>query len=203
MTLLHAVRTLAVVLVASLSAGACGLPSESAPTSYYLLDPIEPAAERASGGAVRLAVEQVEIPGYLDRQSLVTRGADNALEVSSFHQWAEPLNANVTRVVAENLRLLLKQTDVVQLPSRTGNFNAELQVEFVRFERQADGPVRLVARWVVLDGQRQEELASRRTVVTEPPDGTGPQATVAAMQRALAQLSRQIAEHLKRAGAAA
>ena len=203
MTVKPAARTLAAWLVAGLTLAACGLPGESAPTNYYLLDPIEPGAERAAGGAIRLALEPVEIPGYLDRQSLVTRGPDNQLAVSSFHQWAEPLTANVTRVLAENLRLLLDQTDVVQLPSQLAGFNAELQVEVVRFERTADGPVRLVARWVVLDGRRQQAVASRRAVVTEPPDGEGPAATVAAMDRALAELSRRIAEHLRQSGAAA
>ena len=202
MTVKPTVRTLAALLVAGLTLGACGLPSESAPTYYYLLDPIEPASDRQAGGAVRLALEPVEIPGYLDRQALVTRGTDNELEVASFHQWAEPLNANVTRVLAENLRLLLEQTDVVRLPSRVDGFNAELQVELIRFERAGDGPVTLVARWVVLDGRRQQELASRRAVVTEEPDGGGPDATVAAMDRALAELSRRIAEHLRTAGAA-
>ena len=202
MTLKPVVRTLAALSIAAVTLGACGLPSESAPTYYYLLDPIEPAAERGAGGAVRLALEPVEIPGYLDRQALVTRGTSNELEVASFHQWAEPLNANVTRVLAENLRLLLEQTDVVQLPSRIAGFNAELQVELVRFERAADGPVTLVARWVVLDGRSQQELASRRAVVTQSLDGDGPEATVAAMDRALAQLSRRIADHLREAGAA-
>ena len=202
MTVKPVVRTLAALSIAAVTLGACGLPSESAPTYYYLLDPIEPAAEREAGGAVRLALEPVEIPGYLDRQALVTRGTSNELEVASFHQWAEPLNANVTRVLAENLRLLLEQTDVVQLPSRIAGFNAELQVELVRFERAADGPVTLVARWVVLDARNQQELASRRAVVNETLDGDGPEATVAAMDRALAQLSRRIADHLREAGAA-
>jgi hypothetical protein len=202
MTWKPVVRTLAALSVAAVALAGCGITSESAPTYYYLLDPIDPAAEREAGGAVRLALEPVEIPGYLDRQALVTRGTSNELEVASFHQWAEPLNANITRVLAENLRLLLEQTDVVQLPSRTGGFNAELQVEFVRFERTAEGPVTLVARWVVLDGRSQQELASRRAVVTQAPEGTGPEATVAAMDRALAQLSRRIADHLRQAGAA-
>lgn len=195
-------RNLAIVLVAGLSLGACNLPGESAPTYYYLLDPIEPGAERDAGGAVRLALESVSIPSYLDRQSLVTRGADNRLQVASFHQWAEPLEANVTRVMAENLRLLLGSTDVVRLPSRAGGFNAELQVDIVRFEREADGPVTLVARWVLLDGRGEQELASRRAVITQAPDGSGPPATVAAMDRALEALSRRIAQHLRDAGVA-
>jgi uncharacterized lipoprotein YmbA len=202
MTVMQALRTLAALLFAGLAIGGCNLPTESAPTYYYLLDPIEPAADRHAGGAVRLALEPVEIPGYLDRQALVTRGANNELDVSSFHQWAEPLDANVTRVLAENLRLLLDQTDVVQLPSRVGGFNAELQLDVVRFERTADGPVTLVARWVVVDGRSQQELSSQRAVVTEPLNGSGPEATVAAMDRALAELSRRVAEHLRQAGAA-
>ncbi|MBK1667931.1 hypothetical protein CKO28_07765 [Rhodovibrio sodomensis] len=202
MTVKSAVRTVAAIGIAVVTLGACGLPGESAPTFYYLLDPIDPAAERQAGGAVSLALEPVEIPAYLDRQALVTRSDDNELEVASFHQWAEPLYANVTRVLAENLRLLLDQTDVVRLPSRNSGFNAELQVELMRFERAADGPVTLVARWRVLDGRGQRELASRRAVVQEPLDGAGPEATVAAMDRALAELSRRIAEHLREAGAA-
>ncbi|MBK1698809.1 PqiC family protein [Rhodovibrio salinarum] len=200
--MIRAARTLAFALVTGLSLSACGLPQESAPTYYYVLDPIDPAAERQAGGAVRLALDTVEIPSYLDRQSLVTRGPNNRLEVSSFHQWGEPLNANVTRVLGENLRLLLDQTDVVRLPNRNGGFNAELQVDIVRFEREADGPVTLAARWMILDGQRHKTLASQRAVVMEPVESSRPAATVAAMDRALATLSRRIAEHLREAGVA-
>jgi hypothetical protein len=181
----------------------CGLPSESAPTYYYLLDPIEPAAERPAGGGVTLGLEPAGIPAYLDRQSIVTRGENAALEVASFHQWGEPLQSNVTRVLAENLRLLLDSTDVVRLPAQGGTLNAELLVDMVRFEREADGQVTLVARWQVLEGGSGREIASRRTVVQTEAAGPDYPATVQAMNAALEALSRRIADHLREVGAAA
>lgn len=196
-------RPVGLVLMAALVAlAACNVVGESKPTYFYLLEPIRPAAERPAGGAVRLALEPVDIPGYLDRQDLVTRGAGNALEVASFHRWAEPLELNASRVLAENLRLLLDDTDVVRLPARSGGYNAELQVELVRFEREAEGPVTLVARWEVLDGRSRQFLGSRRTVVQTQADGPGPAATVAAMNAAFDTLARRVAGHLQELGAA-
>jgi hypothetical protein len=204
-------RTPAILLAAVLAAalGGCGL-TQSTPTDFYLLDPIRPGAERPTGGGVRLALEEVEIPAYLDRQDLVTRDSDTQLRMSALHQWAEPLSANATRVLAENLRLLLDETEVVMLPSRQGGFNAELQVELLRFERGPDGAVTLVATWLVLSGDRQRELLRQRAVIREPVAGSGDigdvtdyPATVSAMSAALGALSQRIADNLERAGAAA
>jgi hypothetical protein len=206
MTFRAPARLLAAVLAAGLAG--CGL-TQSTPTDFYLLDPIRPGAERPTGGGVRLALEEVEIPAYLDRQDLVTRDSATRLRMSALHQWAEPLSANATRVLAENLRLLLSETEVVVLPSRQGTFNAELQVELLRFERGPDGAVDLVATWLVLSGDRGRELLRRRAVIRQPvaeADGVEPPdyaATVSAMSQALGALSRRIAESLERAGAAA
>lgn len=196
--------------LALLALSACALP-EQAPTYFYLLDPIEPAAERPSGGAVRLAVEEVEIPAYLDRQDIVSRDGANQVQVSGLHQWAEPLNGTVTRVLAENLRLLLDSTEVIELPSYRDTFNAELYLSLLRFERDADGKVTLVATWEVMSGDRRNELSRERAVIRAPVAdsaglGTGEgaryEAIVAAMNEALSELSRRVAESLRQAGAA-
>ena len=200
-----ALRTLACAALAMLLAG-CGL-GQSQPTNFYLLDPIDPTAPRPTDGAVRLAVEQVEMPQYLDRQDIVTRDGGNALQVSGLNQWAEPLDLMVTRVLAENLRLLLDNTEVVELPNNRGRFNAELNVELLRFERAADGAVALVAAWSVVDGTRARTLTSRRAVIQAPVEagaapGTDYRAVVGAMNAALDELSRRIADSLQQAGAA-
>lgn len=199
----------AALLAAALPALAACAIAESKPTSFYLLDPIDPATERPAGGAVRLAIEEVAIPKYLDRQGLVLRDSANRLRVAGLHQWAEPLDATIMRVLTENLRLLLKQTEVVALPDWRGDYNAELDVQLLRFERQSDGRVVLVASWAVVDSERRRQLLRRRAVVQQAVADaggiTGPDydAVVAAMNAALGELSRRIADSLRQAGVAA
>jgi hypothetical protein len=56
----------------------------------------------------------------------------------------------------------------------------------------------LNAYWSVLDGQTEAEWAGARARYSEPVEGEGVEATVTAMNRALAALSRDIAVGIKR-----
>ena len=59
-----------------------------------------------------LGIGPIKFPGYLDRQEIVVRSAQNRLMFLSTDRWAEPLQENFSRVLSENLALLL-DTDLI------------------------------------------------------------------------------------------
>jgi uncharacterized protein len=158
-----------------------------------------PGSTAASRGPV-VGVEQANVPEYLDRPEIVVRTSANTLELTQGDRWGQRLQGDVTRVIAENLRGLLPSDNVFVLPLRRREPVAmTVAVDITSFERDASGNAVLNAYWTVLDGQTEAERAGARARYTELVEGEGVEATVAAMNRTLAALSRDIAAGIKRA----
>jgi uncharacterized lipoprotein YmbA len=157
-----------------------------------------PGSAAASRGPV-VGVEQTNIPEYLDRPEIVFRTSADTLDLARGDRWGQRLQGDITRVVAENLRGLLPSDNVFVLPLRRREPVAvTVAVDITSFERDASGAVVLNAYWSVLDGQTEAERAGARARYSEPVEGEGVEATVAAMNRTLAALSRDIAAGIKR-----
>lgn len=191
------------VLLAAL--GGC---AATQPTSFYTLAAAGEGEERpprAAGGRERLTVGlgPVTLPAYLDRPEIVTREGANQVRLAEFHRWAEPLEPLLARTMAQDLYRLLDAEDVVPIPQRRDiALDRVIEVEFSRLDADPEGRVTLDARWWIYRGGGDRLLASGRSEVAEPgaapPDYAG---IVAAMSRAVAGLSRDIAAAV-RGGAA-
>ena len=185
-----------------------GCVGSSAPTKLYVLTPAPKAEANPPGaeetGSPVLGVGPVRLPGLLDRAQIVTRGGADEIDEAEFHRWGEPLADSVPRILAENLAALRKSERVALFGWDSAQaVQHQVVVEVMRFDGAMEGDVVLDARWRILatDGK---ELAANRSVLTQPTGGTGYPAVVAAMSRALAALSREIAatlETLPRTGA--
>lgn len=194
--MMQRVRNTALVLLVLALTGAWGC-TRSQPVRYYVLtavaSPPEGAAVQAAANAPVVGVRRVEIPEYLDRQSIVTRAGANEISVSDFDRWGAPLRDDVTQVVAENLRALLPAGRVVVSPwARTVPVAHEVDVQVVRLEGALGGDCTLVARWSVMRSAGRETVASARSTLTRPA-GKDYESLVAAKSRLLADLSREIA----------
>ena len=184
----------------------CG--GSSAPARLYVLTPGPEAVAAPLGagtaGSPALGVGPVRLPGLLDQPQIVTRPGADEIDRAEFHRWAEPLADTVPRVLAENLAALQKTDRVAIFPwNPAGSVQYQLVVDVMRFDGALGGDVVLDARWRILatDGK---ELAVNRSVLTQPTGRAGYPSVVAAMSRALAALSREIAatlETLPRTGA--
>jgi len=172
----------------------------SDPARYYVLTevPRSTAATPAvgSGPPATVGVGPVSLPGYLDRIQIVTRrGAQ--LEVAEFDRWGEPLSDGVPRTIAAYLADLLQTDRVVVFPWPLGRtIDHQVMVDVTRFDGVVGGDVRLEARWRLL-GQDRKELALRWFAAREATGESGYPALVAAMNRSLGALSREIADSLK------
>ncbi len=197
-----AVSARALVLAAAL-ASAC---SSAPPVRFYVVTPLAvPApAQRAPGPGV--AVAAVRLPEYLERPQLVTRSGDHRLQLEEYHQWGGNLAKDLTRVMAENLSLLLGSDAVVASPhTQRTRPDYRVEIEVLRFERGSDARVHLAAKWWLRRGADGSPLASPTTVLaSEPlPEAASAELTVAAMSGVYGELSRVIAQAVLRQEAAA
>jgi uncharacterized protein len=186
-------QVLGVVLLAALLA-AC---APTRPTSYYTLSTVaERGATARAGKGLVVGLGPITLPQYLDRPDIVTREGENQMRLAEFHQWAQPLDSLLNRTLAEDLFALLGAEDVIPLPQRREvPLDRVVEVDVNRFEADQGGEVVLDARWRVYEGDDETLLASGRSVVTEQgapvPDY---EAIVAAMSRAVGQVSAEIAQ---------
>ena len=190
---------LASALVLTLMAG-CGGSSKN--SRFYMLTPIPPTAVeqagRGIGKDVNLAVGPVRLPAYLDRPQIVSRIGDNQLLLGEYDRWAEPLGHNITRVLAENLSTLLNTARVVTVLNRSaGNADYQVILDLSRYDRSAGGAVTLSAHWAIKVKNVEEPVVVQKSNFTESVEGQGYAAQVAAMNRALSNLSTDIAAALR------
>ena len=192
-------RTLVLVLL-GLSLSGCGSFSPRPdPSRFFTLtaiaQPAAPAAKESSNpGGVSLGIGPIRLPGYLDRQEIVTRVSPNRMDLSEYDQWAEPLETNFNRVLGQNLSVLLPINRLVFFPWESTRSPAyQVEVEVIRFEANVAGDVQMSARWVVLETSKKAALKSGETLRVRQPPAKSTDAAVAALSETLADLSREIA----------
>ena len=179
--------------------GGCG---STAPSRFYALSPVGAAEGRAvqGSGVPSVGVSHVKMPDYLDRPQIATRVGPNEIRFDEFNRWAEPLKENFSRVLAENLSVLLG-TDKVHVFSGPGTLPVDCQVwaEVIQFDANPAGDVSLLAKWAVLQRDGKKVLITKRSTLVEPAGAPGYLAMAAAGSRAVAGLSREIAEAIRNA----
>ena len=145
-----------------------------------------------------ITVGPIKFPEYLDRTEIVIRSSSNKITLSDFDLWAGSLAEDFSRVLAENLSVLLS-TEIVTLYPRLHPEFAKYQigVDVIRFDGPVGGDVSLIARWGIFEGKERKLVSVRKSTIIEPSEGKGYEAMVATDSRALEKLSREIAETIK------
>lgn len=176
---------------------ACGT---TAPTRFYLLspmaDPVQGTSPSAKNG-VAIALAPVELPEHLNRPQIVTRQNGYQVRVDEFNRWAEPLEAHVTAVLAENLSMLLG-TEGVIVSSRNRQADADyhLSVACIRFDGWPGKEAVLDCRWSLGTGDTPAGRHPKRFSATRPVQGGDYTDLVAAMSAMLADFSREIVKEM-------
>ncbi|MEE8430217.1 MAG: PqiC family protein, partial [Candidatus Desulfatibia sp.] len=119
----------------------------------------------------------------------------NALTFAEFHRWAGSLKEDFSRILAENLSILLATDRIALFPwTRVTPIDYRVTATVIRFEGKVGGDVTLKIRWSILGGAGKKVLVMKTSNFSEPVGGVNYEALVAAQSRTLAGLSREIAE---------
>ena len=194
----------AVALGTPLMVGGCA----SQPSRFYLLSAL-PSAETvalAPSGeqGPTIGVGPVTLPRYVDRPQIITRTSPYELQLAEFDRWAESLDTNFSRVLADNLSLLIPASRVVIAPwLRTTPIDYQIIVEVTHFLSQLGGESLLIADWTLFKGEGQQALISGKSRFSAATGGQDYAAIVAAMSQTVASLSREIATAIRGVGSRA
>jgi len=170
----------------------------SKPSKFYMLSSVPESESDASrapeSGAISVLIGPVTLPAYLDRAQVVTLTGKHELVVDEFTRWAEPLQDNFYRVLAENLSLLLN-TPKIFAYDRRGTMPADFQIiiDVTRFDSVANGDAHLTVFWQVADKRSKAPSMTRKSVLRAGASSTGTTGIVDAQNRTLTEFSGEIA----------
>lgn len=146
-----------------------------------------------------IAVDPLSLPEVVDRPQIVLQSGANQVLLVDDHRWAESLKSDIPRVIAGNLSHLLMTGMVWSYPQLVqGPVDYRVSIDIQRFESIQGSTVAIDALWAVqpLSGNGIARRTGRSTV-QQPVMGQGYEAIAAAHSRALAAISREIADAIR------
>jgi uncharacterized lipoprotein YmbA len=169
---------------------------------YYLLSSLEATSPEtkpsAEGRCFSIGIGPINIPDYLNRPQIITRGTSVEFTLAEFDRWGEPLKDNLKHVLAKNLSTLLCTKAIAFFPWKGGiPIDHRIEMEVLRLDGSLGGNVSLEVWWMVFSGDGKRMLVSKRSTFTEAVGGQDYKSLVGAHSRALGTLSREIAEVIK------
>ena len=190
-----------ILLVCFIPAGCSFLEAKPDPSRFFALTSLPRTGQRAQDAAgtnaLALGIGPIKFPGYLDRQQFVTRISQNRFAVAENDRWAEPLEENFSRVLSQNLSILLQTDRMVAYPwERSQQPTYQVQVEVLRYEPNAEQVVELWARWSIIDNTKKT-VSVKETYLTQPARDKSTEASVASMSELVSDLSKEIAAAIR------
>jgi uncharacterized lipoprotein YmbA len=170
------------------------------PTRFFVLSPVsgfEKMGNREGERCFAIGIGPVKIPEYLNQPEIVTRITQNEVRLDEFVKWAEPLENNISRALAENLPSLLCVRTIAIFPWRGQiSLDYRIDVHVIQMDGILGESASLDVAWSITDGtgHKKSPLSTKRSTYKEPTGGGDYEAFVSAQSRNLASLSRDIAE---------
>ena len=177
-----------VFLATGLLAG-CG---NSPKARFYTLSPDRTLVATGSAVQVPVMVGPVTVPDLVDRPQIVTRLAGNEVAIDEFGRWAEPLKGGIAHVIASDLGALLGSQHVSVFDAGEDVGQAwRVRVDVMRFDSIPGDAVTIEALWTVRPPGKLAPVMGR-SIAREPVQGRTNDALVAAHERVLGSVSRDI-----------
>ena len=191
-------RTLFLILIVLFVSFLSGCTGTSPSSLYFTLSPIESGTDSKVPTTVpadiAIGIGPVSFPDEYDRASIVTQTGRNQISINEFHRWAGSLRQNFTRVMTQNLAILLGSDQVMARPwERYFKPDIRITVDIQKFTGQLGHHAELHATWMLIDERGKGEALVHRTNVTESAEDESYDALVAAQSRALATFSKEVA----------
>jgi len=172
--------------------------SRSPEPNFFVLNPIKLLAHSNSGQLLRIGIDPLDTPPYIQKPQLALRLANHQVDYDEYNRWAEQIDKNIARVIEANLRSLLSNTIVETSPWPSGfRPNYRLQINIVRFEAKSQGYSVLEASYQLVDRSGEKIFTKQTVSYKKRLTNLSPQSIVASMKANLTAFCRHIARHIK------
>ena len=184
------------VLCSMLLLAGCLSIGSSAPSKFYSLSNV--SADKTtvvSQKKVKIGIEEVKIPTYLDKPQIVTRDENTVeLRFSEENRWSEPLSSMMQRALANDLAFYFPNSLVKARYLGREKFDYLVFVEVEKFEGNLTDQVVLSGWWYVIDKNGDIIITKKANFTQET--GAGYEDMVAAESNLVNDVAAQIAQNL-------
>ena len=170
---------------------ACATP----PTQFYQLEATSPPLVTSTTTAKKMliGIGPLSLPALVDRKQIVTRGANNAIQLAEFHQWATPLQDNVLNVLSKNIAAQQSNAIVRSYPwSVYGEMDYRVIIDISRFDSQLGKSANLEASWVIMSEKNHTIISNGQTNIQQLLHDERYDSAVLALNKLLSELSQQL-----------
>jgi len=196
----HAIRNGVIILLLLITMNT-GCAGTSAQSRFFLLSSLDDrwstdnnTANTNNDQSVKIGIGPLKLPEYLDRPQIVTRSTENELHLADYDRWAGSLKEDITRVLAENIGVLLGTDKVVIYPWRRNSLiDYQVELDVIRFDAVPGREAFLKARWAVFNKDGDKLLLTKTTNAQGKIKAPGFDGLVAAESALLEKLSHEIA----------
>lgn len=138
----------------------------------------------------------VEIPQYLDRPQMVTQ-ENGMMNVAQFDRWGESLDTAISRLIIEDLGLMVKDGTFEMFPcSYSIPVKYQVIISIQQLESDLKKGIYFVAQWSIIDAASRKMLFAKRSSLMQPIDPHNYSGLAQALSKVVALLSYEIAENL-------
>ena len=170
---------------------ACATP----PTQFYQLEATSPPLVTSTTTAKKMliGIGPLSLPALVDRKQIVTRGANNAIQLAEFHQWATPLQDNVLNVLSKNIAAQQSNAIVRSYPwSVYGEMDYRVIIDISRFDSQLGKSANLEASWAIMSEKNHTIISNGQTNIQQLLHDERYESAVLALNKLLSELSQQL-----------
>lgn len=153
------------LIVAAIAASSCSLPQAQPDlTRFYILTASAKTAAPVSGEPAKIFLRSINVPEFLRGRIFVVRTGNNQVSFIDQARWAEPLEAGLHRVIAEDLA----QNGLRVVPRGSEEHTFEIAVWIKSCEGIAGkGAARLAARIEIFKMGTEPTVVAQDHFVTE------------------------------------
>ena len=164
------------------------------PTSFYVLEAIsQPAVSQSGTKKMLIGIGPLTLPTVLERRQIVTRKANNSIELAEFHQWAAPLRDSILAVLSQNLAAQQPNALVKAYPwAAYGEMDYRVIIDISRFDSEPGKVATLEAGWAIMTEKNHTIIHNGQTRLQQPLPDSSYDSVVVALNQLLNKFSQQL-----------
>ncbi len=191
---LHRYTGLAIFLF-SLCLSACGKPALQ--VEYHNLTPQSNPSNTRMETPPEILVGPVRVSSFLNQGPMVKQRSPHSVHLLEQHHWAGDLEEMLSRILIQNLILVLGNEKIYSYPATSAENGMRLAINFFHFEKDTSGKAILEARWKLISNKDQTVLHSSTSKKSTLPENENYDALAEALSLCMVQLCHEIADTVK------
>ncbi len=178
----------------------CISPHTSPEPKYYQLRKSEISERTEKDFSIPfLVIGPVDLNPYLDHPRFALRIGQHEIQYQEYQRWAEPLELNISSVLAANLRQYFQTTVISPIAPKLllGKEQGRVMILINRMDVDSEGNAELEVQWAMLNRDGKENSIIHESLYKSIAQDTGMLARVEALNDCITAFSLDLAKGIE------